>query len=387
MNNFYYQIPTEIYFGKGQVKQLAVEIPKYGKRVLLVYGGGNIKRIGLYQAVHSILEEVGIEVTELSGVEPNPRIETVRAGVELCRKNNIEVILAVGGGSTIDCAKVISAGAKYAGDPWDIVTKLVPVTATLPVITVLTLAATGSEMDRFAVISNMKTNDKIGVFSPLFYPKVSILDPEYTFTVPQNQTAAGTADIMSHIFEHYFNNVQGAFVQNRMAEGLLKTCIYYGPIACNEPDDYEARANLMWTASLAIDGITWRGNDVASSVHPMEHELSAYYDITHGVGLAILTPRWMKHILNDKTVERFVEYGVNVWGIDSSLDKFTIANQAIDKTADFFSRVLKIPATLREVGIDEKHLEIMAEKAAQGLNKAFYPLTNKDVLEIFKASL
>ncbi|HWQ43286.1 MAG TPA: iron-containing alcohol dehydrogenase [Desulfosporosinus sp.] len=386
MNNFHYQIPTKVYFGKGQIKQLEMEIPKYGNKVLLVYGGGSIKRMGLYQTIYSIFERIGIEVTELSGVEPNPRIETVRAGVELCKNNNIEVIFAVGGGSTIDCAKVISAGAKYEGDSWDLVTGAVPVADTLPLITVLTLAATGSEMDRFAVISNMKTNDKLGAFSPMFYPKVSILDPEYTFTVPKNQTAAGTADIMSHIFEHYFNNVKGAYVQNRIAEGLLKTCIHYGPIAYNKPDDYEARANLMWVSSLAIDGITWRGNDVMSSVHPMEHQLSAYYDITHGVGLAILTPRWMKHVLNDKTVDRFVEYGVNVWGINPSLDKFDIANKAIEKTVDFY-RVLEIPATLREVGIDNTHLEIMAEKASKGLKDAFYPLTSKDVLDIFKASL
>ncbi|ATW23557.1 iron-containing alcohol dehydrogenase [Candidatus Formimonas warabiya] len=386
MNNFYYQIPTEVYFGKGQIGQLERELPKYGKKVLLVYGGGSIKRMGLYQTIYAIFERIGIEVIELPGVEPNPRIETVRAGVELCKNNHIEVILAVGGGSTIDCAKVISAGAKYAGDSWDIVTGSVPVTDTLPIITVLTLAATGSEMDRFAVISNMKTNDKLGVFSPLFYPKVSILDPEYTFTVPKNQTAAGTADIMSHIFEHYFNNVKGAYVQNRIAEGLLKTCIHYGPIASHKPDNYEARANLMWVSSLAIDGITWRGNDVIPSVHPMEHELSAYYDITHGVGLAILTPHWMKHVLNDKTVDRFVEYGVNVWGIDPSQDKFQIANQAIEMTANFY-KVLEIPVTLREVGIDDTHLEIMAEKASRGLEDAFYPLTGKDVLDIFKASL
>ncbi|MDQ7094653.1 iron-containing alcohol dehydrogenase [Desulfosporosinus sp. PR] len=386
MNNFYYQIPTEIFFGKGQIEQLEKEIPKYGNKVLLVYGGGSIKRMGLYQAIYAIFARIGVEVTELPGVEPNPRIETVRAGVELCRKNAIEVIIAAGGGSTIDCAKVISAGANYAGDSWDIVTGAAPVTETLPVLAILTLAATGSEMDRFAVISNMKTNDKLGAFSPLFYPKVSILDPEYTFTVPKNQTAAGTADIMSHIFEHYFNNVQGAYVQNRLAEGLLKTCIHYGPIAYNEPENYEARANLMWVSSLAIDGITWRGNDVATSVHPMEHELSAYYDITHGVGLAILTPHWMKYVLNDKTLDRFVEYGVNVWGIDPALDKFAIAGKAIEKTADFF-RALEIPATLREVGIDDAHLEIMAEKAAKGMKKAFYPLTSHDVLNIFRAAL
>lgn len=386
MNNFYYQIPTEIYFGKGQIEQLSKEIPKYGKSVLLVYGGGSIKRIGLYQKIYDIFGKLGVEATELAGVDPNPRIETVRAGAELCRENNIDLILAVGGGSTLDCAKVISAGAKYAGDPWDLVTRTAPITDTLPIITVLTLAATGSEMDRFAVISNLQTNDKLGAFSPLFYPKVSILDPEYTFSVPKNQTAAGTADIMSHIFEHYFNNVPGAYVQNRLAEGLLKTCLHYGPIAYNKPDDYEARANLMWVSSLAIDGITWRGNDVAPSVHPMEHELSAYYDITHGVGLAILTPHWMKYILNDKTVGRFMEYGINVWGIDLTLDEFEIANQSIKKTADFF-KSLEIPSTLREVGIDETHLEIMAQKSARGLKGAFCPLTAEDVLAIFKAAL
>lgn len=386
MNNFYYQIPTEIYFGKGQIKNLGLSLQKIGKKVLLVYGGGSIKRTGLYQTIQDIFSKNGVESVELTGVEPNPRIETVRKGVELCRQHQIEVILAVGGGSTLDCAKVVAAGAKYDGDAWDLVVNCSLIKDALPLITILTLAATGSEMDRFAVISDMKTNDKIGTFSPLFYPKVSILDPEYTYTVPKNQTAAGTADIISHIFEHYFNNVKGAYVQNRIAEGLLKTCIQYGPVAYNNSDDYEARANLMWTSSLAIDGITWRGNDVAPSVHPMEHELSAYYDITHGVGLAILTPHWMKYILNDMTVDRFVEYGVNVWGIDSSLDKFSIANKAIEKTADFF-RTLEIPATLGEVGIDDAHLEIMAEKAARVLENAFYPLTGKDILAIFKASL
>lgn len=387
MNNFYYHIPTEVYFGRGQIEHLSKAIKQYGNKVLLIYGGGSIKQTGLYDTIKTILEQNQIENVELSGVEPNPRIETVRSGVALCKQNAISVILAVGGGSTIDCAKVVSAGAIYEGDTWDLVLNPGLITETIPVITVLTLAATGSEMDRFAVISNMETNDKIGVFSPKFHPKVSILDPEYTFTVPQNQTAAGTADIMSHILEHYFSNVNGAYVQNRIAESLLKTCITYGPIAYNEPNNYEARANLMWASSLAIDGLTWRGNEVASSVHPMEHQLSAYYDITHGVGLAILTPNWMKHILSDRTVDKFAEYGVNVWDIDPNMDKYEIANTAIDKTKSFFVS-LGIPATLTEVGIDEKHFEVMATKAtALGLLNAFSPLTKDAVLAIFQASL
>lgn len=386
MNNFYLHIPTEVYFGKGQIEHLAPSILEHGRKVLLVYGGGSIKRIGLYQTIQTLFEQNGIEAVDLSGVEPNPRIETVRRGVELCREHNIDVILAVGGGSVIDCAKVVSAGAKYDGDAWDLVIKTSPIEDALPLVTVVTTAATGSEMNRFAVISNMSVNDKIGAFSEKLYPRVSILDPEYTFSVPKNQTAAGTADIMSHIIERYFNNVKGAFLQNRLAESLLKTCIQYGPVAYREPENYEARANLLWASSLAIDGVTWRGNEVQNTCHPIEHQLSAYYDITHGVGLAIITPHWMGHVLNEKTVGKFVEFGVNVWGLDPSLDPFEIANRAIDKLTAFFA-ALKIPQTLREVGIGEEKLDIMAEKAARGLDKAFSPLTKDDVLAILKASL
>lgn len=386
MNNFSYQIPTEVFFGKGQISQLGPAITKYGNNVLLVYGGGSIKRNGLYEQIQHIFREHSIRATDLSGIEPNPRIETVRKGVELCRQNQIDVILAVGGGSAIDCAKVISAGVKYAGDAWDLVLTGSLIKETVPLITVVTLAATGSEMDRMAVISNMETNDKLGSFSPLYYPKVSILDPEYTFTVPPHQTAAGTADIISHIVERYFHNVKGAFLQDRTAEALLKTCIHYGPIAYHEPDNYEARANLMWAASLAIDGITWRGNEVGSSLHPMEHELSAFYDITHGVGLAILMPHWMNYILNDRTVAKFVAYGVNVWGIDPQLEPFAIANKAIAKTKEFFA-ALAIPATLTEVGIDSDKLPIMAEKSAKKLTAAYCPLTSQDVLAIYKAAV
>lgn len=387
MNNFEYSVPTKVFFGKGQIARLGEAVSLIGTRALLVYGGGSIKRMGLYDTVISQLQENNIPVFELSGVEPNPRIESVREGVRICREKEIDVILAVGGGSSIDCAKVVAAGACYDGDAWDLVIHPEKIKKALPLVSVLTLSATGSEMNGNAVISDMSKNDKFGTGGELLKPKISFLDPEYTYSVPKNQTAAGTADIMSHVFEQYFNLVPGTFLQSRLAESILKTCIKYGSIAVKDPGDYEARSNLMWASSLALNGLLSYGADVAWTVHPMEHELSAFYDITHGVGLAILTPNWMKYVLNDRTVDKFVEYGMNVWGIAPQGDKFEIANQAIEKTREFFSE-LGIPATLREVGISEEKLELMAKKAAtMGLEQAFVPLDAKDVLAIFKASL
>lgn len=387
MKNFDYNIPTKVHFGKGQISKLRGEVKNFGRNVLLVYGGNSIKRNGIYDQVMEQLNDSDINVFELSGIAPNPRIDSARDGVKICKENNIDVILAVGGGSVIDCSKLIAGGAFYDGDPWDLVLKSSLIKEALPIISVLTLSATGSEMDGFAVISNMETNDKLGMGGEILKPRVSILDPEYTYTVPANQTAAGTADIMSHIIETYFHDVEGAYLQDRFAESLLKTCIEFGPIAVKEPENYDARANLMWASSHAINGMISYGTDVGWSVHPMEHELSAYYDITHGVGLAILTPRWMKHILSDKTVGKFVDYGVNVWGIDSSLDKFEIANMAIEKTYDFFASI-GIPMTLREVGIGEENLEVMAEFASKrGAKYGYVSLNKEDVLEIYKESL
>ena len=387
MQNFYYSIPTEIYFGKGEISHLGEAVSKYGRNALLVYGGGSIKKLGLYDEALRQLSSHGVAVTELAGVEPNPKITSVRKGVDLCREKGIDVVLPIGGGSTIDCAKVIAAGAKYDGDAWDLVTDPGKIADALPIVSVLTLAATGSEMDPHAVISDMEANDKLCTSSPLMKPKASVMDPTYTFSVSKKQTAAGTADIMSHTFESYFNPFDGAYVQNSFSEVILKTCIKYGPIALREPDNYEARANLMWASSLAINGILSLGAPVAWVVHPIEHELSAFYDITHGEGLAIITPRWMRYILSDKTVDKFAAYGINVWGIDASLDRFEIANKAIDMTYDFFVS-LGIPMTLKEVGIGEEKLEIMAKKAAaMGLDAGYVPLNADDVLKILRACL
>ena len=385
MYNFTFNVPTRINFGKVQISHLS-ELTESGSKVLLVYGGGSIKRAGIYDTAMKILKDAGLEVFELSGVEPNPRIESVRRGVELCKANSIDMVLAIGGGSVIDCAKVVAGGAKYDGDAWDLVIDPTKIRAVLPIYAVLTLAATGSEMDTFAVISDMTKNEKWGTGSPLFQPKMSVLDPTYTFTVSQKQTAAGTADMMSHTFENYFTSVEG-FLQARFCESVLKTCIKYGPIAYNEPGNYEARANLMWASSWAINGTLNGGCGVAWCVHPMEHELSAFYDITHGQGLAILTPHWMEFALRDEIVDKFFEYGVNVWNLDHNGDKWSVAKEAIACTSRFFKEELHILMTLREVGITtQDKFGIMAEKAAKGSVGSYVPLTKEDIIGIFKAA-
>ena len=381
MENFNFKAYTEMLFGKGQISKLPEVMSRYGKNVLLAYGGGSIKRNGIYDNVKQLLSDYNI--VELDKIEPNPRIETVRRGVELCKENNIDVILAVGGGSTIDCAKVVAAGAFYNEDPWDLVTNPEKIDKVLPIVTILTLAATGSEMNGNAVISKMETNEKLGTSSVNMKPQVSILDPEYLYTLPSIQTAAGTADIMSHVFESYFKNTKGAFVQDKFSEGLLETCIKYCPIALKDPKNYEARANLMWASSMALNGLCGSGKPGAWSCHPIEHELSAFYDITHGVGLAIVTPRWMRYILSENTVDKFVDYAVNVWHLEPKEDKFALANEAIDLTEKFF-KDCGIPMTLKEVGIDETHFDAMAKSAVKNgdLAYAYVPLNEDDVKKI-----
>lgn len=382
MDKFMYHIPTKVFFGKGQIVQLAGSVKEHGSRVLMVYGGGSIKKIGLYNTITKIFEENGITYKELAGVEPNPRITTVEKGIAVCREHGLDVVLAVGGGSTIDCAKAVAAGVTCEGSAWDMVTKKAPIKSILPIITVLTIAATGSEMDTSAVISNMETHEKVGVSAPDMRPVVSIMDPEYSCTVSKFQTAAGTADIMSHVMEVYFNNHPDAYLQNRFAEAVLKTCVKYGHRAWQQPDDYEARANLMWASSWAINGLLTKGAPVGWSVHPMEHELSAYYDVTHGAGLAVLIPHWLRHMLKEENVYKYVDYGTAVWGIDASLPPMEIAEKAIEATADYF-KAMELPTTLRELGIGEEHFDIMAKKAGAQLKSAFVPMDEKDVLEIF----
>jgi len=388
-SKFVYDIPTRVYFGENQLENLGKELSNYGKKVLVVYGGGSIKKSGLYDSVKKEIEDAGLEFFELSGVEPNPRISSVRAGAEICKKEGIEVLLAVGGGSVIDCTKYIGAAAYYDGDAWDILEKKTDVTKCLPILDILTLAATGSEMDCGGVISNPETNDKIGLLFPVMQPKVSFLDPTNTYTVSTYQTACGSADIMSHIMEVYFNMNQDLYMLDSFMEGMMKTVIKYAPIAMAEPDNYDARANLMWTSSWAINGFVNGGKMQAWSCHPMEHELSAIYDITHGLGLAILTPRWMQYILDETTVSKFYQFGVNVLGIDKDMSPMDVAKKSIEMISDFFYNTLGLKSTLSALDIDDSKFDIMAEKAVENgaTMYAFKALAAEDIKKIYTMCL
>lgn len=382
MLNFEYYVPTRIYFGRGQIKNLC-RIKEYSDKVLLVYGGGSIKKNGIYDEAVRILTESGIEVLELPGVQANPRIELVREGAELCKKHGVTAVLGIGAGSVLDSAKAIAAAAKYDGDAWDLVMDGSKIEDALPIFTVLTMAATGSEMDFFAVISDMNRNDKLGTCNEKLFPTFSILDPEYTYTVPRKQLVAGTADIMSHVIDTYFNQYDDAAIPQGLGESLLKICIKYLPVALETPEDYEARANLMWASSLAINGLLKCGCATVWSCHKMEHELSAFFDVIHGEGLAVLTPVWMEYVLSEETADLFAKYAVNVWNVPYEGDKMILAQKGIDKTREFF-REMGLPQTLKELGVGEDKLEIMAEKAAAYLGTAYVPLTKDDVLTIFR---
>ena len=388
MQNFDYQTPTRLIFGKGVVdEKLAEVMGGFGKKVLLTYGGGSIKKLGLYDKVKELLKEK--EIYELSGIQPNPKYDpSVLDGVKICKENDIDVILAVGGGSVLDCSKAIATGAKYDGDPWDLISYKAFATDAIPIVDIITLAATGSEYDPGGVISRTDTNDKIGYVDLHNFPRVSFLDPTYTFSVSKKQTAAGCADAMNHIMEQYFC-ADSTLLNDGFMEAGLKSLMTNGKKCIDNPEDYTARAEMMLCCTYGCNQIYALGSSYSGwPCHGMEHALSAYYDITHGEGLAIITPRWMKHILSDKTVDRFVKYGVNVFGINPDQDKFEIANQAIDATYKFFESI-GIPMHLRDVGIDENRIDEMAHHVAEneGLDKAWAPLQEKDIADIFRASL
>ena len=387
MQNFDYMTPTRLVFGENAIEKLPAVMTAIGKRVLLTYGGGSIKKIGLYDRVKELLKD--FQITELSGIQPNPKYNpSVLDGVRLCKENNIDVILAVGGGSVLDCSKAIAAGAKYDGDPWDLISYKAKAQAALPIVDILTLAATGSEYDCGGVISRTETNDKIGYMDPLLFPVCSFLDPRYTFSVSKKQTAAGCADAMNHIIEQYFCE-DSTLLNDGFCEAGLKSLMVNAKACLENPEDYRARAEMMFACTLGCNGIYSLGNSESGwPCHGMEHALSAYYDITHGEGLAIITPRWMRHILNERTLARFVKYGINVFGIDASLPQQEIAEKAIDATYAFFESI-NIPMHLREVGIDDSRIDEMAHHIAvnEGLEQAYVPLTEQDIKEILLASL
>jgi alcohol dehydrogenase len=385
MNPFTFYNPTELIFGKGQLEKLNEKIDQLGKRILLVYGGGSIKRSGLYDKLQAIFEKKGCQVRELAGVEPNPRLSTVKKGISLIREHELDWILAVGGGSVIDCSKAIAGGALYDGDVWDFYERKAKVEKALPLGTVLTLAATGSEMNKGSVITNWETQQKHG--ASMTFPTFSILDPENTFTVPRNQTVYGISDTLSHVFEQYFSHTKEIPLQTGFAETIMKTVIENARKVLQNLEDYDARANLMLSSTFALNGLLATGVETDWATHSIEHAVSAVYDIPHGGGLAIIFPNWMKYVYKEN-IPRFKRFAVEVWGVDpAGKTDEEIALAGIDAVRAFFNEI-GAPSRLADYNIGDDKLDVMAEKALPfGPIGNFKKLGKEDVREILKMSL
>ncbi|MFD2762457.1 iron-containing alcohol dehydrogenase [Lentibacillus juripiscarius] len=389
MNNFTFYNPVKLIFGRGQLENLPEEVSKYGKKVLVVYGGGSIKRNGVYDNVMEKLAAIDAEVHELPGVEPNPRVSTVRKGIDICKREGVEFLLAVGGGSTIDATKAIAAGAKTDTDIWDIVTKKDKANDALPFGTVLTISATGSEMNRGSVITNWETHEKHGWGSPYTYPKFSILDPANTFSVPLEQTIYGMVDIMSHVLEHYFHQTGNTPIQDRFCESILRTVKETAPKLVDDLENYEYRETIMLSGTLALNDMLNMGFRGDWATHNLEHAASAIHDIPHGGGLAILFPNWMKHVLDESNASRFKQLAVRVFNVDAEgKSDYEAAVEGIDKLREFWNSI-GAPADLGYYGIDGSTIEEMADKTviARPEFGNFKKLTRDDSVEIFKSSL
>lgn len=387
MINFSYQNATKIIFGKDTENEVGNETKKYGKKVLLHYGGGSIKKSGLYDRVIKSLKDTGIEIFELGGVKPNPRLSLVRAGIELCHKNNIDLILAVGGGSVIDSAKAIGIGASYDGDVWDFYTGKAIVNATLPVGVILTIPAAGSEASTGSVITNEDGWYKRATGSDLMRPVFGIMNPKLTYTLPPYQTAAGAADMMAHIFERYFTNEPNVDLTDRLSEATLRTIIKNVPIVLENPENYEARAEIMWAGTIAHNGILGTGRVEDWGTHDMEHEISGIYDITHGAGLAILFPAWMKYVYK-QDVNRFAQFANRVWDVEIDINNLeATALEGIERTKAYFKKI-GMPVSLTEANVPSDRFEEMAAKGTEnGPLGNFVKLHKEDIVNIFNLAL
>lgn len=384
MENFTFRSATKIIFGKDAESQVGKETIGYGSKILLHYGGGSIKKYGLYDKVLSSLKDAGLEIIELGGVKPNPRLNLVKEGIDICRREKVDCILAVGGGSVIDSAKAIAAGVPYSGDVWDFYSGKAVLDKILPVGVILTIPASGSESSDSSVITNEEGLYKRGMLSELLRPKFALLNPEVTYTLPHYQTACGVSDIMSHIMERYFTIVKNVELTDRLCEAALKTIIGNASIVLKEPDNYEARAEIMWTGSIAHNNLLGTGRTGDWASHKIEHELSGIYDIAHGAGLSIISLAWMKYVYK-RDVERFAQFAVRVWDLEPdffNIEKTAIAG--INRLEDFY-REIDLPVTLKEADIPYDRLEEMAAKCTEsGPVGNFVKLEKDDVLNILK---
>jgi len=389
MLNFDFYAPTRIVFGKDTEKEIGELLKPHAKKVLIHYGGGSIKRSGLYDTVTASLKESGVEFVELGGVKPNPRLSLVHEGINLCKKEGVDLILSVGGGSVIDSAKAIAMGVYYDGDIWDLYEEAQPIEQALPIAVILTIPAAGSEASEGTVISNEALDLKRPYGSNLLRPLLSVVNPELFFTLPKEQLGYGVADMMSHIFERYFTNTTHTDLTDGLCESTLKTLMKNALLAKENMTDYNAWSELGFAGTVAHNSLLGMGREQDWGCHDMEHELSAIYDVPHGAGLAVVTPGWMQYVYKEN-INMFVQFAVNVMGVEGSYrDPDAIVQEGIRRLKEFFAK-LGLPATLRDLGIDEDRLEEMAKKATKeafgkesplgGFKKLYW----QDVLAIYK---
>jgi hypothetical protein len=385
VRNFVFQNKTKIIFGRDTEEKVGKEIKRLGKqKVLFHYGGGSIKRFGLYDKVVKHLKQEGIEFVELGGVKPNPSLRLVKEGINLCEKEKVDFILAVGGGSVIDSSKAIAAGVPYEGDVWDFYDNKAQIKEALPLGVILTLPAAGSEASDSSVITNEERKLKRGTGSPLIRPTFSILNPEITFTLPPYQTAAGITDMMAHIMERYFTQERNVDLTDHMCEAVLKTIIKNAPLVLENPEDYNARAEIMWAGTLAHNGLLDTGRLGDWGTHMIEHELSALYDLTHGAGLAIIFPAWIRYVYKAYP-EKMLRFFHNVFDVEAVFDDpHYMIEEGLKRLKNFY-RSIGMPVSLKDAGIKDNRFEEMAEKCTVfGPVSNFVKLEKSDVVEIYK---
>jgi len=382
MENFTFKNATKIIFGKDTENQVGIETARYGGKVLLHYGGGRIKKYGLYGRILKSLRDANLEIIELGGIQPNPRLSLVKKGIDICRKEKVDFVLAVGGGSAIDSAKAVASGVPYNGDVWDFYTGKAVVDKVIPVGVVLTIPAAGSEASNGSVITNEEGLYKRAFTSEKLRPRFAILNPEISYTLPPYQTACGVSDIMAHIMERYFTTVKNVDLTDRLCEAALKTVISNIPIILKEPENYEARAEIMWAGTIAHNDLLGTGRIGDWGSHGIEHELSGIYDIPHGAGLAVVFPAWMKYVYK-QDVERFAQFAVRVWNMEADFNDIEkVALAGIRRLEDFYKRI-GLPITLKEANVPYDRLEEMARKCTErGPTGNFVKLNKDDVLEI-----
>lgn len=390
MNNFTFYSPTEFVFGKGTEMQTGELVRKYGaSKVLIVYGGGSVVRSGLLERVKQTLAQTGIPCLELGGVQPNPIDTKVYEGIDLCRREGVDFVLAVGGGSVIDTAKAIAAGVPYEGDFWDFYIQKATVSSALKVAVVLTIPAAGSEGSGNSVITKVSTLQKMSLRAPeLLRPRFSIMNPELTFTLPPYQTAAGIVDMMAHIMERYFTNTADTEIADRLCEGTLKAIITEAPRVMADPKDYGARANIMWSGMIAHNGTCGVGNEEDWASHFMEHEISALYDVTHGAGLAVIFPAWLTWMASHH-VEKVAQYAARVWDVPVSEDLKAMALEGVARLKSFFTSI-GMPVNFAQLGVEHPDIELLVEHlhANKGEQVGCYVrLRRKETREIYELAL